>query len=356
MGLKSPDFAQATMENVLRGIKDADVYIDDVGAFSEEWQSHLNLLDDILRRLRENGFTINPRKCEWAVQETDWIGYWLTPRGLKPWKKKIDAILRMDRPRNATELRSFIGALNYYRDMWPSRAHVLKPLTDLSGLKKKEKINWTNKMQIAFDKMRCLMAADALAVYPDHNKRFDIFTDASDYQLGACIMQAGRPVAYYSKMLNTAQRNYTTMEKEMISIVATLDEFRSMLLGADLRVFTDHKNLTFYTLKTQRFLRWRNKIEEYSPTLHYIEVPNNVLADNLSRLQRRIPPDLLREGKPLVETTERDQNDEEVLYFLYQHFSGAIDEDIFHIMECYLNLPEMEHPEHNPLIFHFIRE
>jgi hypothetical protein len=109
--------------------------------------------------------------------------------------------------------------------MWPSCAHVLKLLTDQSGLKKRAPIKWTDEMQKAFDKMHLLMAANALAAYPDHNKRFDVYTDASDFQLGACIIQEGRPVAYFSRKLTKSQQNYTTMEKEMLSIVATLKEF-----------------------------------------------------------------------------------------------------------------------------------
>jgi hypothetical protein len=128
------------MENVLSDIEDTGVYIDDVGAFSSNWDHNINLLATILRQLHEHGFTINPLKCEWAIKETDWLGYWLTPRGFKPWKKKIDAILNMDRPHNTTELHMFIGCVNYYRDMWPSRANILKPLMDQSSLKKKAPI------------------------------------------------------------------------------------------------------------------------------------------------------------------------------------------------------------------------
>ena len=109
--------------------------------------------------------------------------------------------------------------------MWPSHAHILKPLTDHSGLKKHAPIPWTPEMQVAFDKMCALMAADALTAYPDHNKRFDVYTDASDFQLGACIVQEGRPVAYFSRKLSKSQQNYTVMEKEMLSIVATVDKF-----------------------------------------------------------------------------------------------------------------------------------
>jgi hypothetical protein len=119
----------------------------------------------------------------------------------------------------------FIGCVNYYRDIWPSCAHILKPLTDQSSLKKKAPTKWSDEIQKVFDRMRLLMAADALEAYPDHNKLFNVDTDASDFQLGTCIIQEGRPAAYFLQKLTKSQQNYTTMEKEMLSIVATLKEF-----------------------------------------------------------------------------------------------------------------------------------
>ena len=350
MGVKqSPDVAQEIMEDLFRDLDNVENYIDDIGCFDSSWEEHLQTLAKVLKRLEDNKFIVKPEKCEWGVQETDWLGHWLTPIGLKPWRKKIDALLELDPPQNRKQVRHFIGAVNYYRDMFPQRAHLLAPLTDLTG---KGKFVWTDKHQQAFLQMKAVLAREVLLSYPDHNLPFHVYTDASDLQLGAVIMQNKRPVAFYSRKLNSAQRNYTTIEKELLSIVETLKEFRTMLYGCrELHVHTDHRNLTYQNLTSQRVIRWRLFLEEFHPHFHYVKGEHNVVADALSRLPRSSRTVAEQAKSPAEQrhlTLGCDSSNESKQAESHDSaFSILLDEDA--LLECFINFPSMAPYETSPL-------
>ena len=185
--------------------------------------------------------------------------------------------------------------VQYYRDLWQKRSHILAPLTDPVGGSndKKKKLNWTKECEEAFQQIKKLVIQDTLLAFPNFTVKFVIHTDASDMQLGAVISQNGRPIAFYSRKLNSAQRRYTTTERELLSIVECLREFKNILLGYEIEIWTDHKNLTHETtlMSSDRVMRWRLIIEEYGPTLKYIEGESNVVADALTRLPMSNSPE-----------------------------------------------------------------
>ena len=158
--------------------------MDDIGCFSNSWDKHLQLLQEVLQCLQSVGFTINPLKCEWAVKEMDFLRHWLAPTGIKPWKKKIDAVLHLKPPNNIKELCAFLGMVNYYCDMWPCQTHTLAPLTAMTG---KAPFQWLPVHQKAFEQMKALISTDALLAYPNPTKPYDVESDASNYQLGSII-------------------------------------------------------------------------------------------------------------------------------------------------------------------------
>jgi hypothetical protein len=209
------------------------------------------------------GLKINATKSTFCCDELEYLGYLINRQGVRPTIKKVDAIRQIATPKTKKQVRSFIGMVNYYRDMWPMRSHLLAPLSALTSTTAVWK--WTDEHQKAFDTMKVIIAKETLLTYPDFNKVFEIHTDASKLQLGACISQEGKPIAFYSRKLNSAQTKYTTTERELLSIVETLKEFRNILLGQQVLVHTDHANLTAKQFNCDRVMRWRLYIEEYPP-------------------------------------------------------------------------------------------
>ena len=135
--------------------------------------------------MREAGLKVNANKSFFARGELEYLGYWITREGIQPVTKKIDAIHNIAPPKNKKELRRFIGLVNYYRDMWVRRSHLLAPLAALTS--KTTKWQWEAEHDKAFRQMKKVISKQTLLAYPDFNEEFVIHTDASDFQLGAVI-------------------------------------------------------------------------------------------------------------------------------------------------------------------------
>jgi hypothetical protein len=169
------------------------------------------------------------------------------------------------------------------------------------------------------------MAADILCAYPNHKNPFHIFTDASNYQLGACIVQDDIPVAYYSKKLNIAQMNYATIDTELLCVVGPFHEFLSMLHLVLNSIFTQiTKNILNVGDSSELRLQWISYVNEYSPTLHYMEGPHKVIADTFSRLLRQDDMSAVVGKKAITEDSE------------LAYYSFAVDRKIF---DCLINIP-----------------
>ena len=246
------------------------------------FEDHCAKLNEVLKRLVKAGFRANVRECVFAQDELEYLGYQLKRDGLQPQPKKVEAILRISPPKNKRQLRHFLGMVNYYRDMWRHRSHILAPLTSLVSTTVPFK--WTEEHQKAFDEMKRVMSKETLLSFPDFNKEFHVYTDASKTQLGAVIMQEGKPLAFYSRKMSGPQQRYTVGEQELLSIVETLKEFKNILFGQKIIVHTDHMNIVYSALSNDRITRWRMLLEEFGPTYKHVKGKDNVVADALSQM------------------------------------------------------------------------
>ena len=179
----APDIFQSIMMDMLGDLDYVLVYIDDILIIQREGESeadHLEKVETVLHRLQNKGFRANLRKSFFMQKEVEYLGFLLTDKGIRPQPKKVEAMDRMQAPKNSKQLKQFLGMVNFYRDVWPRRSHILAPLNKLTSAKTKKQWHWGKEEQQAFMEAKEMLKKEALLSFPDFTKPFHLYTDASD--------------------------------------------------------------------------------------------------------------------------------------------------------------------------------
>ncbi|XP_045468252.1 uncharacterized protein LOC123676417 [Harmonia axyridis] len=291
-GLKNaPATFQRLMNNTLKDYigKICHIYMDDIIIFSETVEQHLADIHTILETLMRDDMKIQLDKCHFFKTEIEFLGHIITPEGIKPNPKKLEAVTKLPIPKTPKEIKSFLGLVGYYRKFIPNFAKIAKPLT--ACLKKEANINIDDiKYVEAFQVLKRNLLNHPILCYPDFNKPFVLTTDASGYAIGSVLSQGtppgDLPIAYASRTLSQSETKYSTIEKELLAILFSCKFFRPYLYGRKFIIYTDHKPLTWlFSLKepNSRLMRWRIKLEEFDYEIRYRKGSMNN-ADALSRI------------------------------------------------------------------------
>jgi hypothetical protein len=219
----APSTFQRVMDAMLVGLRDVEVlvYLDDLLIFSETIEDHVRRIRLVFDRVREANFKLNVAKCTFAVPEVVYLGHVVNKHGVAPDPSKVSAIKNFPRPKTVKDVRSFLGLSGYYRAFIQNYAAMSRPLTQLT--KKNESFKWTDCHQQAFESLKDALTSDSVLAHPKFDQPFILSTDASDYAISAILSQLHgdkeRPISFASRMLNAAERNYSTTQKELLAVV-----------------------------------------------------------------------------------------------------------------------------------------
>ncbi|XP_063961269.1 uncharacterized protein K02A2.6-like [Lytechinus pictus] len=295
-GIKSsPKIFQATMDKILQGIPHCLCNQDDVLIATTTVDENLDVLAQVLKRLNDHNVKLKRSKCAFVESEVVYLGLKVSSQGLQPVKEKIEPIINAPKPKNVTELRSFLGMVQFYSRFLPDLASVLAPLHKL--LQKEQKWEWSKAQQEAYEKCKRMLTSDALLVHYDNRRELKMSCDASSYGVGAVIshvMDNGetKPIAFASRTLTKSERNYAQIEKEALGIIFGIKKFHQYLLGRNFTLITDHKPLlhllgpksSIPTMAASRMQRWAILLSQYDYNIEYLSSKENAVADALSRL------------------------------------------------------------------------
>ena len=280
----APAIFQRVMDTILQGIPGVICYIDDILITGKDRESHIQSLTEVLKRLRYYNIRASKEKCAFLRKSLEFLGHKIDDKGIHATENKLRAIVNAPNPRNVSELRSLLGLINYYGKFIPNLSTILHPLNEL--LQKCQKWKWTNECSQAVRQAKDALTSSPVLTHYDPGLPLKMAADASAYGVGAVISHvlpngSEHPIAYASRTVSTAEKNYAQIEKEALALVYGIRKFHSYLFGRKFTLITDHKPLLSIlgpktgvpTLAAARLQRWAILLSAYSYDHEFKPIP-----------------------------------------------------------------------------------
>ena len=291
MGMKNSSATfQRCMEAALHGLQwiTCLIYLDDVVVFASSFEEHLERVDVVLDRIEMAGLKLKPEKCHIFKESVHFLGNVISAVGVCPSPDNVAKIQQFAVPKDVSQVRALVGMGSYYRRHIKDFSGMMKPVIDLT--KKGKEFKWTEQCQEAFEKLKEALISPEIMAYPLDEGEYFLDCDASGYAIGGVLsqMQDGveRVIAYGSKMLNKAERNYCVTDKELLSLRYFVEYYRQYLLGRKFTVRTDHRALVYlcsFKEPRGRLARYLEILAAYDFVIEYRKGGSHSNADGMSR-------------------------------------------------------------------------
>ena len=237
----APTLFQEQLDKILAGLENAAWYMDDIIITGQNKKHCFENVKLVCDRLRKFNVKVNFSKSKFFESKVEFLGHEISDNGISPSKTKTQDLINAKIPETITELRSFLGFVNYYRKFVPNMSTLLHPLYELE--KKGVNFEWSTNCQKAFeDVIRFITSSNVIAPF-DPSKKSVLTTDASSYGIGAVLSQDGKPVIFASRTLNTSERKLPQIHKEALAIVDAVRRFHKYVYGYRFTLVTDHRPL-----------------------------------------------------------------------------------------------------------------
>lgn len=298
MGLTNgPATHQARVEEALGDLigETCVVYIDDVVVFSDTAEEHEEHVREILRRLQAAKLYCSPSKSKLFRRKINFLGHEISAEGICPDEQKVEKVTQWKTPSSQKQLLRFLGTVQFMKKFVDGLAHYVGTLTPLTSTKQKyDTFKWGEEEDKAFEKIKRIMTTLPVLKTLDYESEDPIwlFTDASGHGLGAALFQGAEwdtssPIAYKSRTMTPAERNYPVHEQELLVVINALQKWKLLLLGMKINIMSDHHSLTH--LMTQRNLsrrqaHWLETLSQFDLNFKYLRGEDNTVADALSRV------------------------------------------------------------------------